>query len=89
MTDTRDVWMMDLRGRPRFAQETRSDSGHLRDLSVYDFQGDQRIQNSIARAIRDCHGTGTELNWKSVGTDFHFKVIVSQPAGCKSTSVLL
>src|SRR4029077_9831414 len=35
MSDARDTGMTDLRGRARFAQETRSDSGHLRDLSVY------------------------------------------------------
>src|SRR5260370_17662129 len=42
------------------------------------FQRDRRIQNGIARAIRYCHGTGPEFNRKSVGTDFHFKVIVSR-----------
>src|SRR5437016_6842186 len=36
MTHARDVWMTDLRGGARFAQETRSDSGHLRDFSVDD-----------------------------------------------------
>jgi hypothetical protein len=89
MTDPRDVWMMNVRGRARFAQETRSDPGDLRDLPINHFQRDRRIQNGIACAIRYCHGTGPELNWKSIGTDFHFKVIVSQPAGSESISVLL
>src|SRR5213594_2847577 len=40
VTDTRDVRMTNLRGRARFAQETRLDSGHLRDLSVYNFKSD-------------------------------------------------
>src|SRR5207237_8269449 len=56
MTDARDIRMADLRGRARFAQEARSDSGHLRDLSVYDFKSDDGIQNRVACPIsnRDC-----------------------------------
>src|SRR5260370_28692714 len=56
VTDVRDIRMTDLRGRARFAQETRSDSGHLRDLSVYDFKSDDAIQNRVACTIsdRDC-----------------------------------
>src|SRR6266550_4320833 len=56
MTDTRDIRMTDLRGRARFAQETRSDSRHLRDLSVYNFKSDHGIQNRVACTIsnRDC-----------------------------------
>jgi hypothetical protein len=56
MTDARDVRMMNLRSRARFTQETRSHSGHLRDLSVYDFKSDGGIQNHVARTIsdRDC-----------------------------------
>src|SRR5204863_663445 len=45
VTDARDVRMTNLRGRARLAQETRSDSGYLRDFSVYDFQSDDGIQN--------------------------------------------
>jgi hypothetical protein len=56
MTDARNVRVMNLRGCTRFAQETRSDSGHLRDLSVDDFKSDNRIQNRVACTIsnRDC-----------------------------------
>src|SRR3954465_6228699 len=56
MTDARDIRMTDLRGRARFAQETRSDSRHLRDFSVYDFKSDDGIQNRVACTIsnRDC-----------------------------------
>src|SRR4029077_4270490 len=56
MTHARDIRMTDLGGRARFAQETRSDSGHLRDLSVYDFKSDHGIQNRVACTIsnRDC-----------------------------------
>jgi hypothetical protein len=89
MTDARDIRMMNLRGGACFTQKARPYAGSLRDVPINHFQRDRRIQNGIARAIRDCHGTGPELNCKSVGTDFHFKVIVSQPAGCESTSVLL
>jgi hypothetical protein len=89
MTDPRDVWMMNVRSGPGFTQKARPYAGSLRDSPIDHFQRDRRIQNGIARAIRYCHGTGPELNWKSVGSDFHFKVIVSQPAGCESTSVLL
>ena len=32
VSDARDIRMMNLRGRARFAQETRSDSGHLARL---------------------------------------------------------
>ena len=75
MTDARDVRMMNLRGRARFTQETRSDSGHLRDFSVYDFESDDGIQNRVACAIsnRDC--SCAELNRKTVGADFYFEVI--------------
>src|SRR5207302_10250305 len=44
VTHARDVRMMNLCGRARFAQETRSDSGHLRDFSIYDFESDGGIQ---------------------------------------------
>src|SRR5436190_20811465 len=44
VTDTRDVRMTNLRGRARFAQETRPDSRHLCHLSVYDFKSDHGIQ---------------------------------------------
>src|SRR5678815_1521685 len=43
MSNARDIRMTDLGGCARFAQETRSDSGHLRDSSVYDFKGDDGI----------------------------------------------
>jgi hypothetical protein len=78
MTDARDVRMMNLRGRARFTQETRSDSGHLRDFSVYDFQSDDGIQNCIARAISYRHRAGAELDRKTVYSDFHLEVIVLQ-----------
>src|SRR4029077_10128544 len=78
MTDPRDIRMADLRGRPRFTQKTRSDSGHLRDFSVYDFQCDDGIQNRISRAISDRHRAGAELNRKTVRRDFDFEVIVLQ-----------
>src|SRR5438094_3873537 len=76
MTDARDIGMTDLRGRARFAQETRSDSRHLRDLSVYNFKSDHGIQNRVACTIsnRDC--SRAELNRKTVHSDFDLKVIV-------------
>ena len=80
--------MMNLRGRARFAQETRSDSGHLRDFSVYDFQSDDGIQHRIARAISYRHCSGAELDRKAVRADFHFKMIVLQRPGCQSSSGL-
>src|SRR5438094_6298596 len=78
MTHARDIRMTDLRGRARFAQETRSDSRHLRDFSVYDFKSDDGIQNRVACTIsnRDC--SRAELNRKTVGADFNFEVIVLQ-----------
>jgi hypothetical protein len=84
MTDARDIGMTDLRGRARFAQETRSDSGHLGDFSVYDFKSDHGIQNRVACAIGDCHCSGAELNRKTVYSDFHLEVIVLQRSGRQS-----
>jgi hypothetical protein len=89
MTDSRDVWMMNVRSGAGFTQKARPYTRSLRDFPINHFQRNRRIQNGIARAIRYCHGTGAELDCKSVGTDFHFKVIVSQPPGCESTSMLL
>jgi hypothetical protein len=86
MTDARDIRMTDLRGRARFAQETRSDSGHLRDLSVYNFKRDDGIQNRIARAISYRHRAGAELDRKAVRADFHFKVIVLQRSKRQSSA---
>ena len=51
LSDARDIRMMNLRGRARFAQETRSDSGIFRDFSVDDFKRDRR--NSIPYRARD------------------------------------
>src|SRR6185437_13331118 len=69
MTDARDIRMTDLRGRARFAQETRSDSGHLRDFSVDYFKSDHGIQNCVACTIsnRDC--SRAKLNRKTVHSD--------------------
>src|SRR4029077_18204649 len=78
MTDARDVRMMNLCSGARFAQETRSDSGHLRDFSVYDFQSDDGVQNRVARAISNRHRAGSELDRKAVGANFYFEVIVLQ-----------
>jgi hypothetical protein len=89
MTDPSDVWMMNVRCGPRFPQKARPYAGSLRDFPINHFQRDRRIQNGIARPIGYGHGTGPKLNGKSVGTDFHLKVIISQPAGCESTSALL
>src|SRR6266550_3916198 len=74
----RAVRMTDLRGRARFAEETRSDSRHLRDFSVYDFKSDDGIQNRIACTIsnRDC--SRAELDRKAVGANLYLKVIVLQ-----------
>src|SRR6202030_3107510 len=76
MTNARDIRMTNLRGGARFAQETRSDSGHLRDFSVYDFQSDDGIQNRVTCTIsnRDC--SRAELNRKTVRTDLDLKVVV-------------
>jgi hypothetical protein len=81
--------MMNVRSGAGFTQKARPDTGSLRHFPINHFQRDRRIQDSIARAIRYRHGTGPELNRKSIRADFHFKVIVSQPAGCESSSVLL
>src|SRR6185503_14725112 len=56
VSDTRNIRVSDLCGRARFAQKTRSDSGHFRDPSVYDFESDDGIQNRVTRTIsnRDC-----------------------------------
>src|SRR4029077_18348987 len=88
VTHARDIWMMNLRGRARFAQETRSDSRHLRDFSVYDFKSDDGIQNRVTRAISYRHCSGAELDRKAVRADFHFKVIVLQRPRCQSSAVL-
>src|SRR5262249_37406653 len=88
MTDPRDVWMMNLRGGAGFTQETRSDSGHLRDPSVDYLQSNDRIQYCVARAISYRHCSGAELDWKTVRADFHFKVIVLQRPRYQSSAVL-
>src|SRR4029453_16995661 len=74
----RDVRMMNLCGGARFAQETRSDSRHLRDFSVYDFKSDDGIQNRVACTISNRHCASAELDRKAICADFHFKVIVLQ-----------
>src|SRR5205814_8825970 len=69
MTDARDVRMTDLRGRARFAQETRSDSRHLRDFSVYDFESEDGIQNRNACTIKNRDCSRAELDRKAVGAN--------------------
>jgi hypothetical protein len=81
--------MVNVRSGAGFTQKARPYTGSLRDFPINHFQRDRRIQNRVARAISYRHGTGPELHWKSVGADFHFKVIVSQPAVYESTSGLL
>src|SRR5438132_3060812 len=76
VTDTRDIRMANLRGRARFAQEARLDSGHLRDLSVYNFKSDHGIQNCVARAISYRHCSGAELDRTTIRANFYFEVIV-------------
>ena len=88
VTDARDIRMADLRGRARFAQETRSCSGILRDSSVDYFKSDDGIQHGVARAISYRHCSGAELDRKTVRADFHFKVIVLQRSRCQSSAVL-
>src|SRR5207248_3855144 len=78
VTDTRDVRMTNLRGRPRFAQEARSRPGILCDYSVDYFQRDDGIQHCVARTISYCHRSRAKLGGKAVRADFHFKVIVLQ-----------
>jgi hypothetical protein len=76
MSNARDVWVPDLRGRSRFAQKTRSRARILRDLSVDDFKSYDGIQYGVACAISYCHGSGAELGRESVGAHFNFEVIV-------------
>src|SRR5439155_24091002 len=75
MTDARYIGMTDLRGSARFAQETRSDSGHLRDFSVDEFKCDAGIQHRVAWTISNCDCSGSELNRTTVRSDFDLKVI--------------
>jgi hypothetical protein len=70
--------MMNLCGRARFAQETRSDSGHLSDLSVYNLKSHNGIQNRVACTISYRHCSSAELDRKAIRANFHFKVIVLQ-----------
>src|SRR5712691_5558227 len=88
VTDTRDVRMTNLRGRPRFAQEARSRPGILCDCSVDYFKRDDGIQHCVARAISYRHCPRAELDRKAVRADFHFKVIVLQRPRCQSSTVL-
>ena len=88
MTDMRDIRMVDLRGRARFAQEARPCAGILRDPSVDYFQRDDGIQYCVARAISYRHCSRAELYRKAVRADFHFKVIVLQRPRCQSSAVL-
>src|SRR4029079_14860069 len=86
MTDPRDVWMMNLRRGARFAQETRSDSRHLRNFSVDDFKSANGIQDRVACTIGYCHCSRAELDRETVRAHFHFKVVVFQRSWCQSTS---
>src|SRR4029453_17396513 len=88
VTDMRDVRMTNLRGRARFAQETRSGPGIFCDCSVDYFKRDDGIQHCVARAISYRHCSGAELDRKAVRADFHFKVIVLQWPRCQSSSGL-
>src|SRR4029077_10491960 len=85
MADTRDIRVADLRGRERFAEETRPRAGILRDPSVDYFKRDDRIQHCVARAISYRHCSRAELYWKAVRADFDFKMIVLQRSGCQSS----
>ena len=78
MSYSRNVGMMNLRGRARFAQESRTSSGIFRQLSTDDFESDRRIKNGVASTICDCHCPGAEYNRVAVGVYFDFEVSVTQ-----------
>ncbi len=44
--------MMNVRGRARFAQKTRSRIGILRDAPIYDLESYSRVQDCIASAVQ-------------------------------------
>src|SRR5207249_11466737 len=87
VTDTSDVRMTNLRGRPRFVQEARSRPGILRDYSVDYFDRDDGIQHCLARTISYRHRSRAKLGGKAVRADFHFKMIVLQRPGHQSSAV--
>ena len=78
MNDSRNVRMMNLRGRARFAQESRTSSGIFGQLSTDDFECDRRIKNRVARTIRHRHCTGAEYDREAVGIYFDFEVRITQ-----------
>ena len=78
MSYSRNVRMMNLRGRAGFPQESRTSSGIFRQLSTDDFEGDRPIENSVASTIRHRHRPGAEYDRVAVGIYFDFEVSVTQ-----------
>ena len=78
MSYSRNVRMMNLRGRAGFAQESRTSSGIFRQLSTDDFEGDRRIENSVASTIRHRHCPGAEYDRVAVRIYFDFEVSITQ-----------
>ncbi len=60
MSYSRNIRMMNLRGRAGFPQKSRTSSGIFRQLSTDDFEGDRRIENRVASTIRDRHCSRAE-----------------------------
>ena len=78
MSYSRNIRMMNLRGRAGFAQESRTSGGIFRQLSTDDFEGDRRIKNSVASTIRHRHCPGAEYDREAVGIYFDFEVSITQ-----------
>jgi hypothetical protein len=77
MSYSRNIRMMNLRGRAGFPQESRTSSGIFRQLSTDDFKGDRRFKNSVASTICDRHSPGAEYDREAVWIYFDFKVSIT------------
>src|SRR5438067_10137613 len=80
------IWVTNVRRRTRFAQKTGPRARILRDLAIDDLEGNNRVQNCIARAISYGHRSRTELNRKTMCSRLYFEVRVSQWSGCQSAA---
>src|SRR4029450_5366672 len=84
MRYSRNVRMMNLRGRAGFAQKSGTSSGIFRQLSTDDLEGDRRIKNGVASTICDRHCPGAEYDGVAVRIYFDFEVSITQrtESGC-------
>jgi hypothetical protein len=70
--------MVNLRGRARFPQESRTSGRIFCQLSTDDLEGDRRIKNGVANTICARHCPGAEYDRVAVRIYFDFEVSITQ-----------